>query len=1027
MFMKKKCLRDCYIPIQKVARSTTIILFLLLFCLGSIFAQGRMISGVVVDKSGETIIGANILEKGTTNGTITDVNGRFSLQVSANAILQVSYIGFDSKEVSVGNSTTLNITLEEDVASLEEVIVVGYGVQRKISVTNAISSIGSDNLSDRNSTNVNQALQGKLPGLTIIDKGGMPGEESLTMRIRGITSLNSNNPLVLIDGVPGSLSQVNPVDIESISVLKDAASTAIYGSRAAAGVLLVTTKTPTEGKVSVTYNGYLGFARTNNNPEHMGAVDYMIHQDWAGINTYGEKIYGDEYIAQWPANHARDPETYPLPNVWQDYMFSVAPQHSHTIAINGGNNVLRNRLSFRYMDQDGVLPNFKFSITEFRSRNELKLSNKLSFSSNVNVRFNKRTSPTNENSQYNMWQNSQWGVPYYSDGSYGLSVDSYSPLINALERGLNINESNLLSGIFKGEYQIFDALKFTAQYSLQKTFSHRNSFTKTYDFRDKLWPSRRTYNVNNSMTDRRTETNEEGIDLQLIYNKRFNKHSLSGLLAYSQIHQTGDWLQGYRQNFYNNELQALSMGAADGTQVATGGVNGSGYPDSEWGLRSYFTRINYEYDNKYLLEFNLRYDGSSRFASGYQYGVFPSISAGWNISNERFWIPMQETINHLKIRGSWGSVGSQQVGLFSFMNTYDLSTYLFNSQLATGYRVSSLATEDISWETTTQLNFGIDAYLINSKFNVTFDYYNKRTNDILLNVPIPAIMGFSQSRRNSGVVENKGFELQIGARQPFGDFGVELGFNVSYNQNKILDLAGTNPQLSTQSNSDYRTVQMEGQPINTYYGYQTDGFLTQADINNGYAVWDASAGPGDLKYVDQNGDGQLTPEDFVLLGHEFPNWTFSSNWSVSWKNLKLDLFWQGIAGSQKPMTGAIMEHGIWGGFAHKEYLNYWTPDNPNAKYPRPTKLTMKNAQICDFWVLNGDYLRLKNIRLSYDIPKNLCTQLKVSGISVYVSATNLLTFSDLNRLNIDPEMEARGQESSFPQTTVTTIGLNINF
>jgi TonB-linked SusC/RagA family outer membrane protein len=673
------------------------------------------------------------------------------------------------------------------------------------------------------------------------------------------------------------------------------------------------------------------------------------------------------------------------------------------------------------MNQEGVLPNYNFDISEFRSRNEFKVSKKLTLNSNINIRLTERKGPYNEWESYNrMWQNSQWGVPQYKDGSYGLSVDSYSPLINAKERGLSNTKKAYIMGIFKGEFQLFNWLAINAQYSTQQNFSNRKSFENKYDFTDKLYPERRTFNTINRMTDRRDYSVEDQIDLQLVFNKKINKHILSGIAGYSEIHYEGDNLEGYRQNFYNNELQTISMGANDATRNATGNY-------SEWGLRSYFARVNYDYDSRYLFEANVRYDGSSRFAKGHQYGLFPSFSAGWRISSEKFWESLKETVSELKLRGSWGEVGNQQVGLYSFMKTYNLNNYIFNEELATGYRIVDLAREDISWETTRQLNFGLDGYLFDSKVNVSLDYYKKRTEDILLRAPIPTIMGLNPTNTNAGIVENRGWEFLAGTRQTFGDFNVELTFNVNYNKNEVISLAGTGPHISAFGNSDYRTITTEGKPINSFYGFATDGFFqTQEEVDN-YAKWDNSVGPGDIKYVDQNNDGELTPEDYIIFGNEMPDWTFSSNMSVSWKNLRLDLFWQGVTGSDKLMTGAILEHGIWGGFTHKVWSDYWTPENPNAKYPRPTKYTMKNAQISDFSMLNGSYLRLKNIRLSYDIPKNICEKIRIGGINVYVSATNLLTFSALNKYNIDPEMIERGQESSFPQTSVTTIGLNVNF
>ncbi|MDD4009497.1 MAG: TonB-dependent receptor, partial [Fermentimonas sp.] len=932
--------------------------------LGSEIVQQQVnVNGQVVDVNGEPLPGVTVVINGTTTGTITDLDGNFILpNVPMNATLHISFVGMQTHEVIIKDSNPIHIILVEESIGLDEVVAVGYGVQRRVSVTNAISSITADEIGERNSTNITQALQGRLPGLTIIDRGGAPGSENLTARIRGVTSLNDNNPLVIVDGVPGSLSRINPVDIESISVLKDAASTAIYGSRAASGVILVTTKAPTDGELNISYNGYYGVARSNNNPVHMDAVTYMKQQNAAYMNTYGYEFYTADQINNWVENNRKDPENYPEPNVWHNEMFKLAPQHSHTVTLSGGSKSISNRISFRHLNEDGILPNYGFTLSEIRAKNDFKLSDRLTFDSNINVRFSERRAPFNEWESYNrMWQNSQWGVPYYKDGSYGLTVDSYSPLVNVNEMGKASSKRTYLLGVFKANYKLIEPLSISAQYSLQHNYEFWNSFNNKYDFTDKLHPERRTFNNINRMYDYRDKGQETGLDFQLNYNDTFGKHKLSGILGYSEIQYTHNWVQGYRQNFYNNQLQALNMGADDATQSATGSI-------SEWGLRSYFARLNYDYDSRYLIEANARYDGSSRFAEKNRYGFFPSFSMGWRISGEEFWEPIRETVNELKFRGSWGQVGSQQVGLYSYMPTYNQSNYIFNESLATGYRQTSLASEDISWETTTQLNVGLDGYLFNNLVNFSFDYYKKSTTDILLVVPIPSIIGLSATQQNAGEVENKGFEFLIGARKSIGDFNLEVNFNANYNQNKVIDLAGTGPHISAFGNSDYRTITTEGKPINSFYGFETDGFFqTQEEVDN-YAKWDGSVGPGDIKYVDQNNDGELTPDDFVIFGSEIPDWTYSSNMSFGWKDFTLDLFWQGVTGSEKLMTGAILEHGIWGGFTHKIWEDYWTPENKDAKYPRPTKYTMKNAQISDFSMLDGSYLRLKNIRLSYQVP-----------------------------------------------------------
>lgn len=757
----------------------------------------------------------------------------------------------------------------------------------------------------------------------------------------------------------------------------------------------------------------------------MEAVTYMNQQNAAWMNSYGFESYTDQEIADWPQNHANDPESYPLPNTWHDAVFSPAPQQSHTLTLSGGSDVVNTRISARYMNEDGVMRQHGFEIAELRAKTNLKVNDRLSFSTNVDVRNSRQTAPYNSwgtwsQANYRTLQNSQWGVPLYDDGSYGLTVDSYSPLILLDEVGHDNNSSTSINGIFRGDLKIVKGLNLMAQYSTKNTFGYRDIFAKNYSFQDKLHPSRTTFNSLNWMQDSRYENKQNMIDLQLTYNNTFGKHTISGILGYSQIHFQGTDLNGYRQDFYNNELQTLSLGIDDATRNGWGG-------NSEWALRSYFGRVNYEFAGKYLVEANARYDGSSRFSDDNQYGFFPSASVGWRMSNEDFWAPIKSVVNEFKLRGSWGQVGSQTVGLYTFIETYNQSNYIYNNSLATGYRQTDLASQDLSWETTEQFNVGLDAYLFDNRVNFSFDYYNKTTDDILLAVPIPSLIGLNPTDQNAGAVENKGVEILLGGRQSFGDWNLGLTFMLNYNQNTVLDLAGTGPHISAYGNSDYRTITTEGEPINSFYGMETDGFFqTQGEVD-GYATWDGSVGPGDVKYVDQNGDGALTPDDFVILGKEMPDMTYAINMTVGWKGLTLDLFWQGVSGSDKLITGATLESGIWGGFTHEVFGDYWTPENTGAEYPRPTKYTMKNVQISDRTMVDGSYLRLKNLRLSYDIPQNFCNRIKISGINVFLSATNLLTFAELNKYDIDPEQVGRGPESSYPQTSVTSIGLNIKF
>jgi TonB-linked SusC/RagA family outer membrane protein len=984
--------------------------------------------GKIVDSEGIPLSGATVIEKGTANGTTANFDGNFSiLLVDKNAVLIVSFIGFVTQEVDVSGKNSIDITMNIDAESLDEVVVVGYGVQKKVSITNAVSNIGPDDIRERNSTNVIQALQGKLPGLTVIDRGGEPGAQNLVLRIRGVTSLNDNQPLVLVDEVPADLSTVNPADIQSITVLKDAAAAAIYGSRAAAGVILVTTKRPSAGKMTVSYDGFYGVAVTNNKPVHMGAVDYMRMQNTGYTNTFGSTLFTEDQIQQWPKNYANDPENYPKPNTWLDELYEAAPQNSHTVTLSGGSEAINSRVSIRYLNEDGIIPTFNFNLGEIRANTNFKVSDKLRFNTNLNYRSETRNRP------YNPWglppnwnllnwlsvQNSQWGVPRYSDGSYGLSQDGVSPLILAEQAGTSTFNTGRLTGIIKADYDIFDGLTISTQYWAKVIGTDASRFRNKFRFEDKRTGLVNEQNIS-TLNESRTKSKEDGLDLKLNYNKIIDKHNISALLGYSWIQFESNELSAYRQGFYNNDLTVISQGLLDGSQSNGGSA-------SEWGLNSYFGRINYDFDERYLLEVNARHDGSSRFSQGNRYGFFPSFSFGWRISNEEFWGSLVDTITELKLRGSWGQTGNQTVDLWTYIPTYNQSNYIFNEGLATGFRQTNQASDNLSWETTSQVNIGLDASIYNNMVTFSADIYKKRTEDILLAVPIPAIIGLNPTNQNAGIIENTGFELMLAGSKVFGDFNAGLSLNANYNQNKVIDLAGAGPFISAFGNSDYRTITTEGSPINSYYGFETDGFFqSQEDVDN-YATWDGSVGPGDVKYVDQNNDGSLTPDDFVIFGNELPNWTFNSNMSFGWKNLQLDLFWQGAAGSEKLVTGMMLEMGIWNGFTHEIYTDYWTESNRDAEFPRPTKFTMKNVQVSDRTMVDGSYLRLKTARISYNFPKPIISKLNLSNATIYLTSTNVMTFSQLNKFDIDPEQEGRGPEAFLPQTSVSTIGLNVTF
>lgn len=986
-----------------------------------IIEQQTTITGTIKDGStGESLTGVNVVIKGTTIGAISDLNGEFTISApNPNVILQISFIGYISQELQLSGSSSLIITLMPALEELGEVVVVGYGTQKKVSMTSAVSAVSGDRLTERTVSNIQQSLQGKLTGLTILDLGAAPGKTNYTMRVRGITTLSNSDPLVIIDGLEQSLSDINPNDIETVSLLKDASSTAIYGSRAANGVLLITTKRGKSGPLKLSYSGYYALQKSNDLPTHMKTRDYMELQNVAWENTYGYPIYTQEDIDEYVAGEKTDPLKYPKVNDWHNIVLKVAPMISHTFTATGGTETIKALFSTRIQDQEGITANSDAKLREIRLNTDMKLFKNFSLSTDLNFRNRDGISPTLETQLFTrILQLSQFTVPKYPDGTYGVSTDGHNPLMYAEIGGISKYREDYITGSIKGDWDIIKGLRLSIQYGGFINSNYQKNFTNSYEIRD-------YYDKNvikksqplNSMTEIRNLQREFTLNSLLNYSNTLGAHFINILGGYSQIQNTANNLSAFRQSFYNNDIQSLSQGANDATK------NNSG-TDGEWALLSYFGRINYSYFDKYLLELNARYDGSSRFSSDQRFSFFPSYSIGWRISKENFWEKLAYVINELKLRASYGKTGNQAVSLYSYIPTLGLSTYSFNDQAVSGLVQSTMANPNITWETTTQTNVGLDMQLFENRISLSADYYFKKTDDILLVLPVPGLFGLNPSAQNAGRVDNKGWELLLETRNTFGNFGFNANFSLNINDNKVIDLAGTGPYIT--GGQETRYITEEGYPINSYWGYLTDGyFQTEEEIAN-YPNIRSQIQPGDVKFLDLNKDGEITPADMTYLGRSFPKHTFSSMWDFSYKNFALNLFWQGVAGCYARVGGALEEMGIWGSFASKYVTNnYWTPENRNAKLPRPLKFDNRNINFADRDRHNGAYLRLKNLQLSYEIPSTLTNKININNVVVYIAATNVLTFADLNELEVDPESIGRKQQ--YPQTSLKTIGLNINF
>ena len=1030
----EKMIRNLFKPIHSV--SEWILLPLLILGSFQLLAQNVAIRGTVTSTSDRTgLPGVNIVVKNSLTGTSTNPEGKYEIAVPSNSTLVFSGIGYVTQEVSVGGKSVVDVQLVTDTKQLEEVVVVGYGTQKRNSLTNSLSQISGEDITRRPVSNIQQSFQGVMPGVTVTDLGGSPGKSNATIRVRGITTFNinssstsgydlgKNDALVIVDGIEQRLSDINPDDIESVTILKDASSTAIYGSRATNGVVLVKTKRAKGNKVQVEYNGYYAIQKSTNVPKMMGLEAYMREQVAAYTNA-GAALparFTEQSIQTYLT--ATDREKYPLPNTWFETMLHAAPQQNHTLSVAGGNEVMRTRLSVRYQDQKGVITNFNNKIGEIRLNSDYEVSKKIRVSADVNYRYNKTTSPTTNPDAplNNFFHGTLWAVPKYPDGTYGLSTQGNNPLMFIEIGGLSRQNTDYLAGYVKADWDIVEGLTFSTQLAGRGFFTQQKNYTNSYTNIDKNTGIVKTI-ANNSLTEVRDNLKEYTLNNLLTYEKSWGRHNFKGLLGYSQIGNTQTFLSAYRERFYNNDIGSIGQGANDGTKSNSG-------RDAQFGLRSYFGRVNYDFEEKYLLEVNARYDGSSKFTGDKQYSIFPSFSAGWRISKEKFWEPLEKAVSDLKVRGSWGITGNQSVDLYSYYAALTISGYNFGGAAVPGYRQNTLANTDLGWESTTQLDLGLDASFLHKKLNLTVDYYRKLTNDILLNLEIPATIGLTASPQNAGTVENKGWEFSLNYRgtPSSSGFRYSLGANLSINQNKVVDLKGTGPYIAG-SDIDPRYIIAKGLPINTLWGFKTAGlFQTTQEIAEYKATYAANTKPGDVKYIDLNNDGKINADDMTAIGNSFPKYTFGLNSDFSYKNFELNILFQGAAKVDARLAGALAEMGNQEGFTHEIYTNnYWTPENTGARFPRPVKFDLRNVATSDRLVINGSYVRLKNVQFAYSFPAELSRKIHLNKIRIYASATNVFTISKLNEWNLDPEVPS-GRGVYYPQTALYTLGLNLGF
>ena len=994
--------------------------------------QAGICKGLVKDATGESVIGASVVVKGTTNGTITDFDGNFSLDgIKKGDVIVISYVGYQTQEIKC-NGRPLNVILKEDSKTLSEVVVVGYGTQKKANLSGSVAMVDSKELENRPIQNVSSGLQGLMPGVAITGTNGAPGQDAGKIRVRGIGTLNEAGPYILVDGIEtGTLSAVDPNDIESISVLKDAASAAIYGSKAANGVVLITTKRGKTGQTKISYSGYLSFQNATNMIERMGSYEYASLLNQALEAEGMSKRFNDTELQKF--KDGNDP-LYPDTD-WYDLAYKTGVQHRHNVNINGGSENVKYMASLGYLNQTGILPNAGREQFNARTNLDMKINKRLS--ARMNLSFIKNDYSDASSAYYGGSSDqiirqlnliAPWIVARYDDGTWGTISDG-SP-IAWLDSGMKVNRDNYnFSGMAAVDYEIFDGLKLTLQGAYVNNLQNYNYFQKyiKYNENKESDPSQ--------LDERFYKWDRTNYDALLNYNKNFGKHNIKGLLGWHTEKYNYKYQKAVRKKFPNNELTDMNAGDAS-TQ------SNEGYT-AELAMISWFARINYDFAGKYLLEANIRADASSRFAEGHRWGYFPSFSGAWRISEEAFMESAKDSwLSGLKIRASWGQLGNQDAlsgsnnDYYPALNTYNLdSKYAFGGSLNSGYYQRKYRLETISWEKASTWGVGVDFTLFN-KLNGSLDYYNRKTTGIIMDVTVPKEFALDAYKDNVGSMRNSGIEINLSYNTKIGQVDFGIAGNFSYNKNEILDLGGGDPNKYLDATDGYSQRNKVGEAMNSYYIYRADGFFNSQEEADAYTAkygnpFGKTFKAGDLRYVDTNKDGKLTADDREYCGSSDPKIIYGFNINAGWKGIDLSLMFNGAAGVKRLFDGYEVYGNFSGDAAHPATIwrDAWTPDNHDASMPRifydTNSASSSRSVQSDFWLQDTSYLRLKNLQLGYTLPKGWLNSVGVENIRIYYSVENLLTF-DKMKINIDPESTSQ-RLSSYPLLRTHAFGVNVTF
>ena len=1016
--------------------------------------QDRVIRGVVNDEFGNPLPGVNIFVKSTTIGTVSDINGSFTLSIpDGSETLVFSFIGYMTEEVAIGAQSEINLQLTPDIATLQEIVVVGYGEQKKANVTGAVSTISTELLEERPASNATNLLAGLAPGLSATQtSGGIAGGDDPVIRLRGVGTLNNSDPLILVDGTPSSMTDINPSDIENISILKDASAAAIYGSRAANGVILITTKRAEEG-LKLEYQGFVGFQEVGSSPDLITDPILWMELKNEGLTNGGDApLFGQDVIDDYRANLGTDPLRYPATDWFDELVGDEAFMTSHTFTLNGGSEASRIRTSLNYLRQDGIGLNNQMDRYSIRINQENKLAENFTFGLNLFGAWSDITPIVDGPASFNnaqrqflhMGMQEMPIVPTIQapDGRWGdAQVEGAGSINNWFALASVVQDEQIrqrIQGQLYAGWEILPGLRFDARVALNYDNAQRDQFIG-------LIPTGSLWNFNTGIgapNDRgetafsNTNTSTLLTNFEtLTYTKSINGvHNFSVMVGHQLDQFRREEVEATIQEFPSNSTPSLSAGQEN---------PGVDQEIVEWALMSYFGRFSYNFRERYLLEANVRVDGSSRFSDGNKWGTFPSFSAGWRVSEEAFMEDLT-IIDELKFRGSWGELGNQQINAYPYQATYSVNeSYSFGGNVVTGIAQNDLANNDIQWETTTTWNLGLDLTLLQGKINFSADYFNRETDGILVRPIIPQYLGGKDAPfENLAVVVNDGFEFDIFHRNEIGDFRYSAGLNFTVQDNELTQYLSDVPFIEADATGSY--VLQAGQPIWAIYGYQNIGiFQTEDEIANA-PTYPVTPSPGDLMFADINGrdedgnltgepDGQINDDDRTIIGNQVPRHLFGANMSFGYKGFDLSVILQGVFDVD---TWTGVSSAFWPndkddrGQIHSLWTDRWTPDNPSTELPRIVSAGAygQNVLPSSFFVEDNSFLRVRNITLGYNFSGALLENIKVDKMRVYISADNLLTFSEFqDKWGWDPEREPRQFDVRIPNVRTVVFGANITF